>query len=158
METAPIVTCSHADFMQILENLEAFWGSTRTLTFHHPMFLHEFGNTSYVIKENGVVIAYLFGFLSQTEQSGYVHLVGVRQPYQNKGLGKKLYTHFIAYLKKQGIENLKAITTVTNETSIRFHVSMGMQMIGEETEKGMKIVKDYSGPGQDRVVFKLKID
>lgn len=158
METEPILNCNHSDFLQILADIEDFWGSNRTLSYHHPMFVNEFGNTSFIIKKDDIVIAYLFGFLSQTEQTGYVHLIGVRQGYQKRGLGKKLYRHFIAYLKNIGIQNLKAITTPTNEKSIKFHLSIGMQMTGIEAEKGIKIIKDYSGLGQDRVVFKMKLD
>jgi hypothetical protein len=32
-----------------------------------------------------------------------------------------------------------------------------MTMIGFENEKGIKVVKDYSGVGQDRVVFKMQL-
>ncbi|WP_205514518.1 GNAT family N-acetyltransferase [Longitalea arenae] len=158
MNTARILNCNHSDFLQILADIEDFWGSNRTLSYHHPMFFNEFGNTAFVIKNDEKVIAYLFGFLSQTEHTGYVHLVGVRQTHQNKGLGKTLYNHFIAYLKSIGIYNLKAITTPTNEKSIHFHLAMGMQMTGIENEYGIKVIKDYSGLGQHRVVFKKKLD
>src|SRR5688572_11474675 len=89
-ETEQISNCSYSDFLQILTDIEDFWGSNRTLSYHHPMFINEFGNTAFVIKVNEKVIAYLFGFVSQTEQTGYVHLVGVRQNHQKKGLGKIL--------------------------------------------------------------------
>ena len=158
MATEQISNCNYSDFLQILANIEDFWGSDRTLSYHHPMFINEFGNTAFAIKDNGDVIAYLFGFMSQTEQTGYVHLIGVRQNHQNKGLGKKLYGHFIEYLKNIGIQNLKAITTPTNEKSINFHLSIGMQMTGVENGNGIKIIKDYSGLGQDRVVFKMKLN
>ena len=158
MEIEPIFNCNYSDFLQILAEIEDFWGGTRTLPYHHPMFVNEFGNTSFVIKNNENVLAYLFGFISQTEQTGYVHLIGVRQSHQNKGLGKQLYRHFIGYLKNIGIQNLKAITTPTNEKSIKFHLSIGMQMTGIENENGIKVIKDYSGSGQDRVVFRMKLD
>lgn len=158
MEAEPINNCDYPDFLQILAEIENFWGSDRTLSYHHPMFVNEFRNTSFVIKNKENVIAYLFGFISQTEETGYIHLIGVRQSHQNKGLGKQLCRHFIAYLKNIGIQNLKAITTPTNEKSIHFHLSIGMQMTGTETRNGIKVIKDYSGLGQDRVVFKMKLD
>lgn len=158
MGTEQISNCNHSDFLQILIDIEDFWGSNRTLSYHHPMFVNEFGNTAFVIKNNETIIAYLFGFISQTEQTGYVHLIGVRQSHQNKGLGKKLYRHFIEYLRNIGIQNLKVITTPTNEKSINFHLRIGMQMTGIENKNGTKVIKDYSGLGQDRVVFKMKLD
>lgn len=157
METEQISNCSYSDYLQILNDIQDFWGSTRTLSYHHPMFVNEFGNTAFVIKNNDKVVAYLFGFLSQTELAGYVHLIGVRERFQNQGLGKKLYNHFIEYLKERGIKNIKAITTPANEKSINFHLRLGMQMTGLENGNGIKVIKNYSGLGQDRVVFKMAI-
>lgn len=154
--TERISNCSHADFLQILRDIEDFWGSNRTLSYHHPMFINEFGNTAFVIKDKDKVIAYLFGFVSQTAQTGYIHLVGVRSGHQKKGLGKLLYEYFIEYLRSIGIQNLKAITTPTNERSINFHLSIGMEMTGVENDNGIKVIKDYSGLGEDRVVFTMK--
>lgn len=159
METEQISNCNHSDFLQILTDIKDFWGSDRTLSYHHPMFVNEFGNSAFVIKNknDNLVIAYIFGFISQTEETGYVHLIGVRLNHQKKGIGRKLYGHFIEYLKKHGIQNLKAITSPINEKSIKFHLGIGMEMTGIENDNGIKVVKDYSGIGQDRVVFKMKI-
>jgi ribosomal protein S18 acetylase RimI-like enzyme len=156
METEPISNCQPSDFLQIIDDLEDFWGSTRTLSYHHPMFVHEFGDTAFVIKRNNLVIAYLFGFLSQKEKRGYIHLIGVRQSFQQKGMGRQLYDHFIKYLKQREIHELKAITTPTNEKSIKFHQKMGMTMVGEKNKDGIHVIKNYSGRGQDRVVFTMK--
>jgi GNAT superfamily N-acetyltransferase len=153
----PILNCNQDDFLQILSEIEDFWGSDRTFLFHHPMFVNEFADTSFVIKENGKVLAYLFGFISQTEKTGYVHLVGVRQSHQRHGLGKTLYEHFIRKLKNQNIPGLKAITTPANGKSINFHLKLGMEMVGESMNNDIKVIKNYSGYGEDRVVFQLKI-
>ncbi len=155
MDPELILNCTTEDFLQIIADIEDFWGSNRTLAYHHPMFVHEFGNTSFVIKDKDRVIAYLFGFISQKEPCGYVHLIGVRNDFQKKGLGTKLYNHFMEILKQQNIYEIKAITTPTNEKSIKFHLHLGMTMMGIENERGIKVIKDYSGTGQDRVVFKM---
>lgn len=157
MELAQISVCSHEDFLQIVSEIEGFWGSNRTLSYHHPMFIHEFGDTAIVIKQNEKVVGYLFGFISQKERLGYVHLIGVRQEFQKKGIGRRLYNHFIDVLKLKGIYELKAITTPTNESSIIFHSRLGMTMVGVENEEGLKVVKDYAGIGQHRIVFKMQL-
>lgn len=157
MKDITIEHCSNEGYLAILENIEAFWGSDRTLSFHHPMFVNEFGDTAFVIKNNQEIIAYLFGFLSQTEKTGYVHLVGVKQGFQNKGYGSLLYKHFVQILKTKGCTQLKAITTATNQKSINFHLKIGMRMLGSENKDGVIVVKNYSGKGQDRVVFSMDI-
>lgn len=152
-----IENCSLRDFHEIVSNISDFWGSDRTLPFHHPMFIYEFGKTAFVIKENDKVVAYLFGFLSQTEKTGYVHLVGVRDNFQKKRLGTRLYAHFANHVKQLGCTKLKAITTAGNKSSISFHRKIGMKLLGIKNSDGIEVVKDYSGPGEDRVVFEKEI-
>lgn len=82
------------------------------------MFVNEFADTSFVIRDGSEVIAYLFGCLSQTENIGYVHLAGVKERHQKKGLGRTLYDYFIRCLKLKGYSGLKAITTPGNVRSI----------------------------------------
>jgi GNAT superfamily N-acetyltransferase len=151
--------CNKADFNEILKDISDFWGSDRTLHLHQPFLIYEFGNTAFVIKENGTVIAYLFGFFSQTERSAYIHLLGVREKYQRQGLGEMLYDHFIDIARSTGIQKIKAITTAPNSKSINFHTNkIGMKMLGEPNEQGLRVVRNYSGIGNDRVVFEKELD
>lgn len=153
-----IEPCSMKDFNEIIRDISDFWGSDRTLHLHQPFLVYEFGNTAFVIKEKGNVIAYLFGFFSQTEDLAYVHLLGVREKYQRQGLGKLLYDHFIEIAKSRKIHNIKAITKATNLKSINFHRSkIGMTLIGKPNENEINVIKDYSGTNNDRVVFKKQI-
>jgi ribosomal protein S18 acetylase RimI-like enzyme len=148
-----ILNLSKSDFDKILSDLTDFWGNDRTLPFHHPIFLYEFANTAFVIKEGETVIAYLLGLISQTAPVAYVHLIGVRQTHKRQGHGRRLYDHFIAAAVQQGCKEVKAITTPTNVESIAFHKRIGMRLVGNDEENGVPVVKDYSGPGQHRVVF-----
>ena len=140
----PVSLCTRSDFDQILSDLEDFWDSRRTECLHHPIFFYEFGNTAYVIKENGVVLAYLFGFLSQTQPCAYVHLIAVRKGCRGKGLGRSLYDHFTAYARSRDCREIKAITGLDNKVSLAFHTELGMKA---------SVVKDYSGLGKDNIVF-----
>ncbi len=152
-----ILNCTKKDFDQILLEITQFWVSDRTLHLHHPIFLNEFGNSAYVIKEGEKVIAYLFGFLSQTGPVGYVHLIGVRQSHQRKGLGSRLYHHFIEFARRHECTEIKAITTPANLQSIQFHQCLGMELAGNLIENEIPIAKDYSGQGKHAVVFRKKI-
>ena len=152
-----ITRCTKADFEQILTEITDFWGDERTLFLHHPMFFHEFGDSAFVLKEDGRVIGYLFGFISQSEPVGYVHAIGVRITNQRQGLGRQLYNHFTEFARSKGCQELKALTSPGNSNSIAFHKRIGMELHGEPNEEGIPVVKDYSGPGIDRVVFRKKI-
>jgi GNAT superfamily N-acetyltransferase len=153
-----IERCTCEDYAHILSHLTEFWGSERTRALHHPMFVREFGDSAFVIKDLVQVVAYLFGFRAQTEQIGYVHLVGVREGHRRRGLARRLYQHFIQSVGQCGCRRLKATTTPGNADSIAFHASLGMSTTGELNADGIAVVRDYAGPGEDRVVFEMSID
>jgi GNAT superfamily N-acetyltransferase len=133
-----------ADYNAIIDTLADYWGERDMRARHHPMFIHEFGETSLVVRdESSRVAAYLFGFVAPT-QVGYVHLVGVRADSRRAGLGRRLYGEFETLARHRGATALKAISVPTNHDSIAFHHALDMSA----TE-----VSDYSGPGQPRVVF-----
>jgi L-amino acid N-acyltransferase YncA len=152
-----IENCTIEDFQQIYKDITDFWGSDRTLHLHHPFLIYEMGDTAFVIKEDHKVIAYLFGFFSQKEKTAYTHLIGVREKYQRNGLGYILYGHFIEIAKNKGYKKIKAITTPANEKSINFHKKIGMELLGEPNKDGINVIKNYSGPGLDRVVFEMNL-
>jgi GNAT superfamily N-acetyltransferase len=148
-----ITTCTKEDFDQVLAEFDQFWEHDRASALHHPTIIYEFVNSSFVIKDNGRVLAYLFGFLSQTEPTGYVHLLSVRRGFRGQGLANRLYAHFELFARSCGCTRLKAITSPVNRLSIDFHRSIGMLPSGEPGSQGVPVVKDYAGPGRDRVVF-----
>ena len=153
MYTTP-VRCTKADFDQILRDLPDFWDGEYTRALHHPSLLYEFGNSAFVLKEEDTVVAYLFGFLAQQGPVSYVHLVAVRKGYRRLGLGRLLYDRFLAFAREHDCTSIKAITSPNNRASIAFHTRLGMELIGTPNSDGIPVLKDYSGPGQDRVVFR----
>ena len=144
---------SHEDFLAIVDDLPAFWGSDRTRSYHHPMFVHEFGDTARLLRPRGEIEAYIFGFMSQTEPTGYVHLIGVRDRSKGKGIGRGLYGWFEDEARRRGCDRIKAVTSPLNEASIAFHRALGFQLLGESDGFAVPVVKDYAGRGEDIVVF-----
>ena len=152
-----IIQATKAHFDEIVTHIAEFWGSDRTLHLHQALVITEFGNTAYVIEDQGKVAAYLFGFFSQTEPVGYVNLIAVREQYQGQGLGRQLWEHFIEVAADHGCTRMKAITSPTNAASIGFHTRLGMTMLGEPNEEGIPVVRDYHSPGHDMVVFSMEV-
>ena len=95
----------------------------------------------------------IFASRSHILSVGYVHLLSVRRGFRRQGLANRLYAHFEQYARSRGCTRLKAITSPVNTLSIDFHRSIGMLPSGEPDSQGLPVVKDYSGPGRDRVVF-----
>jgi ribosomal protein S18 acetylase RimI-like enzyme len=148
-----ISRCTQQDYNQIISELRDFWDGRDTRHLHHPMLVHEFGSSAFVIRNGGRVVAYLFGLFSQVEPVGYVHLIAVRAAARRRGLGQKLFTHFVELARQHGCAHIKAITTPSNAGSIAFHQDLGMQLLGKPNDAGIPIVADYAGPDEPRVVF-----
>jgi ribosomal protein S18 acetylase RimI-like enzyme len=149
MELRP---CTAEDFSCIVANLDQFWGSERTRALHHPMFVHEFRETAWVVTRRGAVSGYLFAFWSQSEPIGYIHLVAVRRDSRRLGIGRSLYAQFEVAARQHGCIALKAVTSPTNVDSVAFHRRLGFDLIGVRRD-GVLVVDDYAGPGMSRVVF-----
>ncbi|MFC1947362.1 GNAT family N-acetyltransferase [Chloroflexota bacterium] len=155
-----ITQCTKADYDQIIMDMAEFWDSSHIDDLrrqHNPIYFYELGNTAYVVKESKKVIGYLFGLYSQTSPTAYVKFVGVRASHRKRGVGRALYEYFTAIAKDKGCDELKAITSLNNKISIAFHQSLGMELLGEPNEEGIPVIRDYAGPGNDRVVFRKYI-
>jgi ribosomal protein S18 acetylase RimI-like enzyme len=150
---AEILNCTWQDYDQIVDNLHEFWDGRDTRSLHHPFLLHEFGNSAFVIRSNGRVLGYLFGFISQTEPVGYVHAIAVRASARRQGIAQQLFDHFVDFARQRGCKHVKAITPPSNSASIAFHKSLGMQLVGEPNREGIPVVPDYAGRDAHRVVF-----
>jgi len=146
-----------ADFDQILVDLKDFWGDRHydVISLHHPMFFFEFADAAFVIKNENKVLAYLLGMVLPDKELAYIHMVGCRDSHKRKGFAGKLYRHFLSVSKQRGCTTAKAITTVKNVSSIEFHKSLGFHLLGDPGTEGIPLVKNYRGPGEDRVVFQL---
>ncbi len=109
-----------ADYGAIIDSLADYWGDRDMRARHHPMFIHEFGDTALVVRDgSGGVAAYLFGFVAPT-QVGYVHLVGVRADSRRAGLGRRLYGEFETLARHRGATALKAISSLPTTVRLPF--------------------------------------
>mgnify|MGYP000850508320 CR=1 FL=1 len=142
METRSI---TKADFDHIVEVVDRWWGGAPMSTLVHPIFFYELGHNALVMYEGEKMTGFLLGFMKYQEpKTGYVHLVGIHPDYRRRGVGRMLYKTFTERCQAAGCQRMKAITTLGNEGSIRFHASLGWKV--EELD-------DYAGPGRKRVVF-----
>jgi ribosomal protein S18 acetylase RimI-like enzyme len=152
-DAAEISLCTQEDYFRILDALPEFWDGRDTRALHHPFLINEFKNSAYVIRDGSQVLAYLFGFPSQSEPVGYVHTIAVRASARRRRLAQQLFDHFVGFARQRGCTHIKAITTPTNVGSIAFHKSLGMELLGEPDVDGIPVVPDYAGRGLARVVF-----
>ncbi|MCS6899041.1 MAG: GNAT family N-acetyltransferase [Myxococcales bacterium] len=125
------------------------WSGGLSRSLAHPIFFYELGEMARVVEEEEKLIGFLLGFISpQSPPVGYVHLVGVHPDHRRRGIGRFLYSGFEAECRVRGCKAAKAITTLGNEGSLRFH-----RAIGWDAHE----VADYAGPGMPRIVFSKEL-
>jgi GNAT superfamily N-acetyltransferase len=140
MTTRPLTT---VDYDYIVRTIDHWWGGP-TSALAHPIFFYELGNHAMVVEADDRLVGFLLGFIVPEPPKGYVHLVGIDPDYRRKHVGSLLYQAFEKRCREARCSSMKAITTLGNEASVRFHEALGW--ITEQ-------VDDYAGPGRTRVVF-----
>ena len=134
------------DYDFIVRTIDKWWGGP-TSALAHPVYFYELGEHAKVATDDeGHVVGFLLGFISHHPEAsvGYVHLVGIDPDYRRQQVATRLYEGFSRSCLEAGCTRLKAITTLGNAGSVRFHEALGWDV--DE-------VTDYAGPGRDRVVF-----
>jgi GNAT superfamily N-acetyltransferase len=164
MQTRPL---EKADYDRIVSVIDAWWeGPTSALA--HPIFFYELGRLARVVVDGDELVGFLLGFVAPETRvapeaqiapgsaadgaptevlrtpCGYVHLVGIHPEHRRRGVARLLYAAFEDDCQAAGCRRLKAITTLGNEGSVRFHEALGWRV---------SEVEDYAGRGRTRLVF-----
>ena len=111
------------------------------------LFFIHFEGTSFVAEDtSGELLGFVCGFLSQTaDDEAYIHFVGVTPEDRGDGLGRALYERFFEAARASGRTSVRCVTSPVNQGSLAFHEAMGFQV--------ERVVEDYEGPGEDRVLL-----
>ena len=135
------------DHAVVVAQLDAWWGGRHMADMLPRLFFDHFRDTSFVATSaDGEIIAFIVAFVSPHDPDvGYVHFLGVHPDWRGHDLGRTAYARAFASLRERGCCRVVAVTSPTNGGSLAFHRAMGFE-VGAP-------VRDYDGPGQDRVVL-----
>src|SRR6185295_424814 len=113
------------------------------------------GDTAFVAKDDGKVVAYLFGFISQTQPDvAYGNALACDPNYRGSGVVEDLCSRFLEEVQARGCTRMKVLVFPKNFRSVLYHMKMGFQPEGTERDQnGVRITRDYWGPGLDYVVM-----
>jgi predicted GNAT superfamily acetyltransferase len=143
----------------VLPQIESWWGNPARHLFH-SIFLYHFAGTSLIASEGGGPVGILIGFNSQTQPDlAYIHAVATAPSHRRIGLGRLLYESFFNIARRKGRHKVQAQALPDNLVSLSFHRALGFEPIrgGAVSRNGVWIIKDYAGPGIDRVVLTREI-
>ena len=131
-----------SDYYIISPLINDWWNGRQMSDLLPKLFFDHFKNTSFIVEEEGEIIGFLIGFLSQSySNEAYIHFVGIHPEYRGKGIGRQLYNQFFDVIKQSGRNIVRCVTSPVNKASIAYHTKMGF-----EIEQGNK-------QNQDKVLF-----
>lgn len=147
------------DYTSVIAVVDDWWGGRPMSDMLPKLFFVHFQPTSFIVEENGEMVAFLIGFLSQTfPGEAYIHFVGVHPDKRKDGIGRQLYHRFFETVKQQDCHTIRCITSPVNKTSISFHTNLGFTIEkGDKILDGISVSSNYDGRGNDRVVFVKEI-
>jgi ribosomal protein S18 acetylase RimI-like enzyme len=135
-----------SDYGRIIGRINVWWGGREMAPMLPQLFFVHFEGTSFVAEDGEDLVGFLVGFLSQTDAAeAYIHFVGVSPEHRGEGIGRTLYERFFDEVGGQGRSVVRCVTAPTNDGSVAFH-----QVLGFEVDR---VVEDYDGPGEDRVLL-----
>ena len=135
------------------------WWARHLRHFVHPVFLEHCGDTCLVVENDGRLVAFIVGMLSQRHaDSAYVHFLGVHPDYRRLGLGRELYERFFALARARDRTIVEAETGAFNTQSIAFHSRLGFVLEGgDEVVDGVPVTRNFLGTGEDVVLFSMRL-
>ena len=102
-----------SDYGRVIQHVNAWWGGRDMAPMLPKLFFLHFEGTSFVAEdEEGKLVAFLIGFLSQSDpDEAYIHFVGVAPEYRGSGIGRELYERFFTVVAEQGRSLVRCVTS-----------------------------------------------
>jgi N-acetyltransferase len=116
--------------------VDEWWGRPMGALLQRPFFSC-FRDTSFVAEHEGDVVAFLVGFLSQSDpEEAYIHAVAIAPEWRGQGLASLLYKRFVDVARRHGRRRVRAITSPTNTGSLAFHRRLGFDIAMPTADSG----------------------
>ncbi|PYI50555.1 GNAT family N-acetyltransferase [Paenibacillus flagellatus] len=147
------------DCKAIIEAASDWWGRPYSSDMFSKWYIEHFQDTCLLAEEDGKIIGFVMGFLSQSKPNeAYIRIVMVAPSRRGKGVGQALYKEFFKRVGAAGRSIVRCVTAPANKNSIEFHTRMGFIVEPQEQElDGVPVCLDYDGRGGNRVLFKKGI-
>jgi len=118
-----------SDYDRVSPIVDDWWGGRQMRALLPRLFFEHFRETSFVAEEDGELVGFLNGFLSQTfPDEAYIHFVGVRPDRRGSGLARELYERFFAVARAHERSLVRCVTAPVNEGSLAFHRALGFDV------------------------------
>jgi ribosomal protein S18 acetylase RimI-like enzyme len=142
-----------SDADAVIAAIHAWWPGVHMVHAVCPQLFEHVGDTCLIVEEEGLLVGFLVGFMSQrVPDAGYVHYAGVHPDRRSEGLGREMYRRFAELTRARGRTRVLAETGAWNVKSIAFHQRLGFVLEpADEVVDGIPVHHDTTGHGFDYV-------
>ena len=147
------------DCERVLSVIDEWWGGPTLSSYLPHVFFSHLASTSFVLEaQDGMLVGFLLGFLSQVRpDEACVHTIGVHPAFRRLGFGRRLYERFFVTAQMGGRRYVRALSPPTDR-SVAFHRAMGFAALdGAGAVGGSSTRRDPAGTGVPPVVFVRRI-
>lgn len=146
VELRPLLS---TDYGEVIGKVDDWWGGRSVAPMLPKLFFVHFPDTSFAAVRRDRVVGFLCGFLSAaSDDTAYIHFVGVDPDVRGGGTGRRLYEAFFEAVRRAGRVRVQCVTSPGNAGSRAFHERMGFR--GQE-------IDSYDGRGENRILFTLAL-
>lgn len=149
-----------SDHENVIAVMPDWWGGRDFRSSVLKVFFFHFSNTTFIAEDHGVLVGFLVGFLSQSEeQVGYIHFVGVHPDYRRAAVARTLYQRFFDVCTANNRSIIKSCTSPVNKLSVSFHKGMGFELEpGDGAVDGLPVTMNYLRLNDHKILFKKKLE
>jgi GNAT superfamily N-acetyltransferase len=147
------------DCERVLAVIDEWCGGPATSSHLPHVFFTHLAATSFVLDANdGALVGFLLGFLSQVRpDEACVHMIGVHPAFRRLGFGRRLYERFFVTAQMGGRRYVRVVSPPSDQ-SIDFHRAMGFAALsGSGAAGGPPTRPDPGGTAVPPVVFVRRI-
>lgn len=146
------------DYPYVIARVNDWWGGRNVMDMLPYLFFKHFCDSSLVYLDQGRVVGFVVGFVSNTDpELAYIHFTGVDPAYRHRAIASSLYAVFIAQAQARGCQRVQCVTSPSNAVSLAYHQRMGFRASEYDSNGDPVGIADYDGPGNDRVLLTLTI-
>jgi ribosomal protein S18 acetylase RimI-like enzyme len=152
-----------SDHAAIAAVIDEWFGGRRIAHLAGRSWFRHVGSTSWIaVDGTGRPVGFLLGFRSQDHpDEGVIHLLAVDPNGRREGIGRTLVAAFAEDLASRGARTIVAMAWPGEPPSVAFFGAVGFRADdgpGSQNLFGMPAFADFEAPGDDRVVFRRRIE
>ncbi len=156
-----ITTPNNDDFIKIHELTGKLEGLVQHPVHFYKIMTSYFGNSFFIAKDDNKLIAFVWGFISQTDKDVFfLWQIGIMKEYRGNMLAQKLMERLIEFAKQNNCKKVHATVETGNIASWKMFEKMDFKNVSKGNtvvENGREAMVNYYGSGTNQILYEYNL-